>query len=510
MGVSSGPHCVPMTRLRNNVIANFAGQAWAALVGLLFLPLYIRFLGIEAYGMVGFFLSLQAFFAILDLGLSATINRELARRLQARRDADEVRDLVRTLEWIYWPLGLVVAGLTLLASGPISIHWLNPIDLGRDELAQAIALMGVAAALQWPTGLYVGGFSGIERQVLLNALNAGFATLRAGGAALVLWLWSPTLEAFLLWHVMVAALQTLVFCHVFWRLLPAGSRSAKPSGRLLREVRAFTLGMTAIVALSFLLMQSDRIILSKLLPLDEFGYYTVAATVAAALSRAIHPFFSALYPRYSALAAVDDRLRLVELYHQSNQLLATVVCSVAAVLVFFSSDVLRLWTGDALLAASSGPVLALLAIGTALNGLMSLPYALQLAHGWTRLTIQQNIVAVLLAIPATWWLAQRYGMTGAALVWVALNLGYLLIGIPLMHQRLLPQEMPRWYLRDVLPPMVTAAASAALAKALLPIPNGTNGIIALGLVSASVLLLTSLTSPTLRHAALTKFFGIPA
>ncbi|MDI1254300.1 oligosaccharide flippase family protein [Thermomonas sp.] len=488
-----------MTRLRNNVFANFAGQAWAAMIGLVFLPIYIRFLGIEAYGMVGFFLSLQAFFAILDFGLSATINRELARRLQAGRAADEIRDLVRTLEWVYWPLGLLVAGLTLLASGPIATHWLNPVDLGREDLAQAIALMGVAAALQWPTGFYVGGFSGIERQVLLNALNACFATLRAAGAALVLWLWSPTLEAFLLWQVAVAALQTLVFHHVFWRLLPAGSRPAKASGSLLREVHAFALGMTAILALSFLLMQSDRIILSKLLPLDEFGYYTVAAAVAAALARVIHPFFSALYPRYCALVASGERDRLIDLYHHSNQLLAVVVCSVAAMLVFFAADILRLWTGDPLLAAKSGPVLALLALGTALNGLMNLPYALQLAYGWTRLAIQQNIVAVLLVIPGTWWLARHYGMTGAAIMWVALNLAYVLISIPLMHRRLLPREMARWYKFDVLPAALTAGVTAGCARIFIaPLPRTLSGLLLLAGTASLVVMASATATAVLR------------
>lgn len=500
-----------MARLRDNVIANFAGQGWTALIGLVFLPLYIRFLGMEAYGVVGFFLSMQAFFAILDFGLAATINRELARRMQAGHTADEIRDLVRTLEWVYWPLGLLVGGVSLLASGPIAAHWLNPVNLGRDELTQAIALMGVAAALQWPTGFYVGGFSGIERQVLLNTLNACFATLRSAGAVLVLWLWEPTLQAFLLWQIAVGGLQTLVFRQVFWKLLPAGSRRARASNRLLREVHVFALGMTAIMALSFLLMQSDRIILSKLLSLDEFGYYTVAASVAAALARVIHPFYSALYPRYCALVASNEHERLVDLYHHSNQVLAAAVCSIASILVFFAIDILQLWTGNPVLAAKSGPVMALLALGTALNGLLNLPYALQLAHGWTRLAIRQNIVAVLLVIPATWWLARHYGMIGAALVWVALNLAYVLISIPLMHQRLMRGEMATWYLRDIAPPALTAIASTALMRFLIPVVGGgTRGILVLGMAAAVVLLSTCLSSRALRDMASARLFGRPA
>ena len=68
-----------MTRLQLNLVANFAGQGWTAIMVLAFVPLYLKFLGIEAYGLIGFYAMLQAAFQILDLGLSQTINREMAR-----------------------------------------------------------------------------------------------------------------------------------------------------------------------------------------------------------------------------------------------------------------------------------------------------------------------------------------------------------------------------------------------------------------------------------------------
>ncbi len=44
-------------------------------MSLAFIPLYIKFLGIEAYGIIGFFTTLQAMFTLLDLGLGYTLNR---------------------------------------------------------------------------------------------------------------------------------------------------------------------------------------------------------------------------------------------------------------------------------------------------------------------------------------------------------------------------------------------------------------------------------------------------
>jgi hypothetical protein len=68
-----------MGRVAKNVTAGIAANGWTALVHLLFVPLYIRLMGIEAYRLVGIFLTLQLLVAAVDSGLGAMINRELAR-----------------------------------------------------------------------------------------------------------------------------------------------------------------------------------------------------------------------------------------------------------------------------------------------------------------------------------------------------------------------------------------------------------------------------------------------
>jgi O-antigen/teichoic acid export membrane protein len=236
-----------------------------------------------------------------------------------------------------------------------------------------------------------------------------------------------------------------------------------------------------------------------LLPLNEFGYYTLAATIAAAMSAVVSPFFNALYPRFSRLVATCDEKNLIALYHQSNQLLAVLVASVAAVLVFFSDSVLRLWTHDTKLVSESHSILSILVIGTALNGLMNIPYALQLAYGWTRLALYQNLVAILIVVPSMWWLGHRYGGIGAAAVWASLNFGYVSVGIPLMHRRLLRQEMYAWYWRDVLPPVVTAMLIAGAFRLVIPlVPGGPSGIALVMLIGLITLGSSALVTPATR------------
>jgi O-antigen/teichoic acid export membrane protein len=489
-----------MPVLRTNILANYAGQIWMALMGVVFIPMYIRLLGMEAFGLVGLMLSIQALSMLFDLGMGGALNRELARRVHDTRLSHTLGDLVRTFEWLVWPIALIIVGAISLASGPLANHWLHPEQLSRAATAHAIAIMGLAVALQWPSSFYANGLSGLERQPVLNLINAGFATLRGAGVLLVLYWVSPTINAFMWWYAAMGACQSLVSAATLWQLLPADPhRQATFRAAELRAAGRFAGGLVAIMALAVMVTQLDRVVISAMLPLAELGYFSLAMSVAAGMGRMIQPMFNALYPRYSRLVSLGQQDALTHLYHLSNQCLVVVVAAVAAVLMVLGRDVLYLWTGDAATAAKLALPLSILVAGTALNGLMTLPYAMQLANGWTRLTAGSNLLALVLGIPFCIWAVEHQGIAGAAWLWFATNLGFVTISIPLMHRRLLRGEMTRWCIRDVLPPAMSAAAAVLLAVGLLPTVSRTlDGIALLAMVSVSALVAAALGAPLVR------------
>ena len=103
-------------------------------------------------------------------------------------------------------------------------------------------------------------------------------------------------------------------------------------------------GMTGISVTAVILQQTDKIVLSKILPLEMFGYYTLATVVAGALYHFIGPVFSALFPRFSQLVSINDQAGLLELYHKSCQLMSVMILPAVIVVSLFSSEILLLWT----------------------------------------------------------------------------------------------------------------------------------------------------------------------
>ena len=458
-----------MSRVKTNFFANLAGSGWTALVGLACTPLYIRFMGMEAYGLIGFYFMLQGVIQILDLGLSPTVNREMARYSVLPDKSGEARDFIRTLEVGYWAIGIFIGCAVWYAAPYIASHWIKAGNISPLEVRRAVTIMGALTALQWPLTFYQGGLLGLQRQVLLNGITIVTSTLSGGGALLVLWLVSPTVSAFFTWQIAVSLLQAGVTTFALWRCLPGSGHIARFHPAITRNIWRFAAGMSGITITALLLTQLDKVILSKMLTLKTFGYYILAGVVGNGLSGVlITPMFNTIFPRFSSLVAAGDEKSLLAMYHGSTQVMAVMILPAAIVIALFSQEIMLLWTGNPEIANNTAPIVSILVAGTALNGLMNLPFALQLSYGWTRIGLAINAFFIVTLVPAIVLMTRHYGAAGAAAVWLGLNSIYMIIGVPLTHRRLLKGETFRWFTKDVGIPLAGSLIIAGIARIIFP------------------------------------------
>ena len=140
--------------LRRNILASYISQGYVTLISIVMLPLYLQYLGAEAYGLVGFFTMLQAWFMMLDLGLSPTLSRETARYRGGALAAPDFRALTRFLELLFLAIALVGGAVLFLGAGFIAAHWLNTSRLAPHEIERSLQIIAVIIAMRWMAGLY--------------------------------------------------------------------------------------------------------------------------------------------------------------------------------------------------------------------------------------------------------------------------------------------------------------------------------------------------------------------
>jgi O-antigen/teichoic acid export membrane protein len=468
-------------------------------MGLAFIPFYIRFLGIEVYGLIGIFALLQSWLSLLDLGMTPALSREMARFTAGGHSAQSIRDLLRSVVVASMVIAIIVACGIWVGSGALATDWLRSKTLPVATVAHAFAIMGAVAAMRFIENAYRSALVGLQHQVKLNVVTAAAATLRGLGAIAVLAWVSASVHAYFIWQGIVSLATLLVLARLADGALPASERRARFSIDLLKSVRGFATGTLLVTLLGFVLSQSDKLILSSVLSLETFGIYSLAYSVASAIRLLTQPIDQAVYPRLTQLYHDGNEASLARLYHKSAQFSAVLMGGVGVFLAVFGQPVLAIWTQNPAVSRRVYSVLWILIVGMMLNGVMNGPYHLQMAAGWTALLAKVNAVMVVVFLPAIYLLTKRFGVTGAALSWVLLNLTYVVVVARLMHRRLLRGEMAAWYVNDLLTPFAAAVATAFVLRMVIPFDVGLLGAVCLlGACLICILTAASLASSIVR------------
>ncbi len=439
--------------LRSNLIANYASQLYTAGVGILILPLYIKYMGAEAYGLVGFFAMLQAWFALLDLGLTPTIGRETARYFAGSMTALAYRQLYRALTVIFVSIALVGGSTLLILAEPVAYKWLKVDALSMSEVVLAVQIMAVSVALRWLTGLYRGVVTGAEQLVWLSGFNALIASLRFIGVFVTMYIYGFTPTVFF-WHqLVVAVLEQLGLWWKSHNILPSKKYCESKIGwsfHPVKPVLKFSLTIAFTSSVWVLVTQTDKLILSGILPLAEYGFFTLAVLVASGIMILSGPISSVIMPRMARLHAEGKHTEMIQVYRGATQLVSVVAGSAGICIAFFAQPLLYAWTGDLTIANEAAPILQLYALGNAVLAIIAFPYYLQYALGNLRYHLIGSGITVVTLIPAIIFAANHFGAVGAGWAWLAVNSIYLVAWVGFVHKQLAPGLHGTWLFNDVI------------------------------------------------------------
>ena len=253
-----------------------------------------------------------------------------------------------------------------------------------------------------------------------------------------------------------------------WRSLPLHERAAQFNAKIFRGIWKYAAAVSANAIIGVILTQIDKVILSRMLTLSMFGYYSLAATVGSAIWMIILPFNNAVFPRFVQLheAMRTEELRLF--FHRSSQFLSLILFPVCALIIVFSDEIMSLWLHDPAVVKNCYLIASLLVFGTMLNGIASVPGYSASAFGWPQLLTYTNLIQAVVFIPLIVALVRYWGGVGAGLAWVALNSTFVIFMVPVYFRRYLRGDAGSWYFRDIARPAVAAFTVCYVSLLLRP------------------------------------------
>lgn len=429
--------------LKHSLITNFASQIITAALSIVMVPIYVRHLGVEAYGLIAINAVLLAWVQVLDLGLSPTLCRELGSLRAGTGSKVEVSLLLESLEKLIIGLCAVLLVLSIFVAPFFADRWLKTTSLPVHDIRIAFVLMMFTASARWLSALYRGGVVGIDRQVALNGIVVTFALIRSVLVVPLIAL-VPRIEVFFSWQFAAIVGEAAAMRILLGHSIDARFFSMRFSLSVLLSRAKLSLSIAFSAFMWAWTSQIDKVILSKMLPLSAFAVFSMATLLAGGIMLLANPIQQAFIPQLTA-ESFGGGARIRRMYLLATEVTSIAVIPVAAIFACAPDSVFRLWSASAPATPEALRTLQCYAVGNACSVIAALAFLVQYAKGDLSLHLKGNVGFLALFIPAVLYGAIHHGAVGVAYAWLGVNIILLLGWVAIVHSKFLPGLNGSWY-----------------------------------------------------------------
>ena len=440
--------------IKLNTISNYISQGYGITVAAFTMPLYLQYLGAEAFGLVAFFFVLQNLLNLLDMGLSTTLLRQVAYARGHIRGFENFKNLLKSFELIFFAISLSTVVGIFFAKNWLVHEWIKSVALKSDDIGYCVNIMALIIGIKFFSTLYRGGIIGFEDQVWMNKDSVIINSLKYIGSFLILIYISNEIKHFFEYQLVIGVMEVVFLGRRFYYNLPLINSAInyfKIDWNALRPILAFALSMAYTSTILIVVTQLDKLLLSGALSLNEFGYFSLITLIVGAVISLSTPVFMAFLPKMTMLAAKGNLNEMIDVYVNMTQVITWISFSSAVLIGIFSQEILYSLTGDEKVFAWGHEVLWWYVLGSAIFVLGSFQYYLQNAFGTLRLYVIGSTISFVIMVPLIYFVTINYGPLGAGQLWFAFGLFWFLGWTSVVHKKLLPGFNLRWLLKDLLP-----------------------------------------------------------
>jgi O-antigen/teichoic acid export membrane protein len=393
---------------------NLLGQSLPVIAAFLFVPLLVRGLGVERFGILSLAWMLIGYFSLFDLGMGGALTKLVAERLASRRE-EEVSSLVWTSLALTCAMGLV--GTLVIASvAPWLVTGVLKVPAAfRAETVGLLYVLAFSLPLVTGTAALAGTLAAQQRFGVLNAIRIPMGIFTYGGPLLALPFGASLIQVAIVLAVgrCIAGFVHLAACLATTPGMREGMRLDR---RLVRPLANFGGWMTVTSTVGPLMVYMDRFLIGGMLSMTMVAYYTTPYDLTSRMWILSLPVVGVLFPAFAACSRTDPP-RTARLFDWGLLTVALLLFPAALLLATFAAEILRFWLGPDF-AVHGAPVLRLLAIGMFVNGLAQVALALVQGSGRPDLGAKLHLVELPLYLTAVWLLIRAYGIEGAAMAWL--------------------------------------------------------------------------------------------
>jgi O-antigen/teichoic acid export membrane protein len=421
--------------LARNTIWNLLGQIIPIFAGIVTIPIIVRGLGVERFGILSLAWVVVGYFSLFDLGIGRALTKFVADKLGAG-EVHEIPSLAWTALLLMFVLGVVGTLIIAVISPWLVYHALKVSQPLQPETLRGFYWLAASIPIVTTTAGFRGLLEALQRFRVVNMIRIPMSIFSFVAPVLVL----PFS------HSLVPVLGTLVAArfvgcgvHVWacFRAMPTLYASCSLKRSAVMPLAKFGGWMTVNNVVGPLLSYIDRFLVGALTSITSLAYYTTPVDAVLRLTVIPGAVVGVLFPAF-AMSIGQDVGRAGVLLSRGVKYIFLVIFPLVLIIVTFAPEGLRLWLGPTF-SQNGAAVLRLAAAGVFVNAIAVLPFNLIQSAGRPDLTAWLITIELPLYWAALWFFTRRMGIEGTAIVWASRMILEGMV-IFLMSQRLLPQS----------------------------------------------------------------------
>ena len=422
-----------MNLFARNTLANFSNSFLTAILGFLVIPLLVRGLGAESYGVVAIYGTIQAAVLVFDLGWTALNGRQVALMRSNKITAPHFEEYFKSVQLIFYATVAFILLVGIWLSTDIA-GYLSSDTFSISELSYYVIIMFVTASFRFLVALYRSTLIAYERQVEVAIANIVFTICRHVVPVLGIYVLEFGLDFFIWWHCATGLVEYLFYVRAVRPSIGFSSSAFLLGADFapLKSVYKFSSTIAITSGLWILTTQADRILIAASFTLKEFGQFVPIVTTAALLQLVAHPIATAMRPKLN-IAYQHSRNKGDELLLLTVKLISSLTVPAATVL-YFGSEFLVLFLfgatiGDDKIAELSS-LLQLFVIANMLVSISATLYYYQVARGHLRWHLIGAVAQPIILLPLLYFMVLQFGILGAGYAILSTNLILFFFFIP--------------------------------------------------------------------------------
>lgn len=464
-----------------NATYNLIGAVLPILLALITVPIYLRLVGPDRYGVLSIAWLLLGYFGLFDLGLGKATTYSIAALKDA--SAQERADVFWTAIVTNLIMG-AIGGLLLWGAAGLFFDKLFKVDAAlRPEIMAAMPYLGLAVPIATMTGVLTGALQARDRFIESNMISVLSTTLFQIFPIIIAALRGPELGPLLLAAVAARGVAIAVLWRSCHAALTRGTRMRFDRSQI-KDLLGYGGWVTVTGLFGPILVILDRFAIGAVLGARAVAIYTVPFQLAQRIQIFPTALVSALFPRLPT-ATAEERASLSE--KAMLVLLAAISLPILGG-IYLLHPFLDLWVGREI-GRPAADVGSLIILGYWANAFGIVPYSLMQGTGRPDLVTKILLVQIPPYLALLYFGMTQFGLLGCAAVFAfrcAVDTAMMwlvarrqlaplplvgLLGLPLLAGAILSSWLSyddwRWWVSGVMLAIVTALLSWKLAPAEL-------------------------------------------